>query len=633
MVSRANDFGNRHGRARFLAAGLAHAAQSSSSWFKEWVIVVSQRLGVRLGTAADREWIFHLRHAVYAEELGQHSGNPTGQLSDDLDDHGVVYLIATCDGSPVGFVSVTPPWVGRWSLDKYVSRADLPLLDAPDVFEVRILTVAAPWRSTGAAALLMYAALRWVQSRGARQVVVMGRSDLAGMYSAAGLRPTGHPVVAGAVTFDVMSGDVAMLAVRTQRRYAPVLNRLGDALDWRLDMPMRPGSDGCAHGGASFDGIGADFRRLHRRTEVVAADVLDAWFPPAPGVLEVLAEDPAWHARTSPPVAAEGLRAEIAAARGVATDSLTLGAGSSDLLFRAFRQWLTPTSRVLLVDPSYGEYAHVATEVIGCRVDRLAIGPADGWRIDLDRFADTLAGADYDLAVLVNPSNPTGGQLPVQALHAMLERVPARTRIWIDEAYIGYAGMEQSLASWAADQPNLVICTSMSKMYALSGVRVAYLVSDACTAASLRRWTPPWAVSLPAQLAAVAALRDPAYYTARWADTAVLRAELAAALRAVDPTAIIDEAVANFLLITLPTGGPSAAEVVTACRRDDVYLRDLSPMSPAFQGRTIRVAVKDLTANARIVTAYRAALATLTAQKRDVEPLPAVRHPAGTPTR
>jgi histidinol-phosphate/aromatic aminotransferase/cobyric acid decarboxylase-like protein len=80
-----------------------------------------------------------------------------------------------------------------------------------------------------------------------------------------------------------------------------------------------------------------------------------------------------------------------------------------------------------------------------------------------------------------------------------------------DEAYVRYAGMDQSLAQWAAESTNVVVCTSMSKMYALSGMRVAYLISNAPTAAALRRWTPPWAVSLPAQLAAVAALRDPAY--------------------------------------------------------------------------------------------------------------------------
>lgn len=88
----------------------------------------------------------------------------------------------------------------------------------------------------------------------------------------------------------------------------------------------------------------------------------------------------------------------------------------------------------------------------------------------------------------------------------------------------------------------------------------------------------------------------------------MLRAELAAALGAADPAAVVDQAVANFLLITLPAGGPSAAEVVAACRRDEVYLRDLSPMSPAFRGRTIRVAVKDPAGNARIVAAYRAAV-------------------------
>ncbi|GAB1692256.1 aminotransferase class I/II-fold pyridoxal phosphate-dependent enzyme [Krasilnikovia sp. M28-CT-15] len=571
--------------------------------------MASARLGLRLGTPADRDWIHRLRHEVYAEELGQHAVHPDGRLSDALDERGVVYLVATAGGTPAGFVSITPPWVGQWSLDKYLSRAELPALDAPDTFEVRILTVAAPWRGTAVASLLMYAALRWVQSRGGRRVLAMGRADLAGMYRAAGLRPSGRTVLSGAVTFEVMSGRVDTLAARARHRYAAVLGRLGDCLDWQIDAPMHAGADGCAHGGASFDGIGADFRRLHRRREVVAADVLDAWFPPAPGVLDVLAEDPGWHARTSPPVAADGLRAEIASARGLPPSALTLGAGSSDLIFRAFREWLTPASRVLLIDPTYGEYAHVATEVIGCRVDRFPISASDGWRIDVDRLAGTLSRGDYDLAVVVNPNNPTGGRLPVEAMRDLIARVPPRTRLWIDEAYVGYAGPDQSVAPLAAERPGVVVCTSMSKMYALSGMRVAYLTSDEATAAALRRWTPPWAVSLPAQLAAVAALRDPAYYAGRWAQTAVLRDELAQALRTVQPAARVDAAVANFLLVTLPSEGPSAAEVVVRCRRDDVYLRDLSPMSPAFQGRTVRIAVKDQAANARIVAAYRAAVA------------------------
>ena len=83
-------------------------------------------VSVRLGTSADQDWIFRLRHEVYAEELGQHAVSPAGQLRDALDDRGVVYLVATWGEAPVGFVSITPPWVGRWSLDKYLSREDLP---------------------------------------------------------------------------------------------------------------------------------------------------------------------------------------------------------------------------------------------------------------------------------------------------------------------------------------------------------------------------------------------------------------------------------------------------------------------------------------------------------------------------
>jgi histidinol-phosphate/aromatic aminotransferase/cobyric acid decarboxylase-like protein len=109
----------------------------------------------------------------------------------------------------------------------------------------------------------------------------------------------------------------------------------------------------------------------------------------------------------------------------------------------------------------------------------------------------------------------------------------------------------------------------------------------------------------------VAALRDPAYYSDRWQRTHALRRRLAADLAALDETLVVEEAVANFLTVTLPSGGPSAAQLVQECRRQDVYLRDLSPLSSQYQGRTVRIAVRDTAENARIVAACRAALDVL----------------------
>ncbi|MDH6567854.1 histidinol-phosphate/aromatic aminotransferase/cobyric acid decarboxylase-like protein/GNAT superfamily N-acetyltransferase [Streptomyces sp. SAI-117] len=567
-------------------------------------------LQLRAATSEDLDWIHELRHRVYAQELGQHPPDPAGRLRDGLDGDNV-YLVAARGTTRIGFVSLTPPWLGRFGLDKYLTRAELPALDGHDVFEVRILTVEPRWRTTSAAPLLMYAALRWIASRGGRRVVAMGRTEVLDMYRAVGLRPVGRTVHSGAVTFEVLTGGVPELTGRALQRYGSALERLRSLVDWRLDMPFAPRPDGCEHGGASFTAVGADFRTLHRRHGIVMADVLDAWFPPAPGVRAALADAPEWVARTSPPSGAEGLSAEIAAVRQLPPDTLAVGAGSSDLIFRAFGRRLTPRSRVLLTDPCYGEYAHVTERVIGCRVDRFPLRREDGWRIDPDRLAAAVRSGRYDLVVVVNPNNPTGRHAPASGLRALIEAAPERTHWWIDEAYLGYVGPRESLAGLAATDPRVTVCTSLSKMYALSGLRVAYTVSEPAGAAELRRWTPPWPVGLPAQMAAVAALRDPDHYRDRWLATHVLRGALAADLAAAAPDATIEESVANFLSLTLPPDGPSAARLVDECRRHGVYLRDLSPLSPRYEGRTVRVAVRDTAENGRIVAACRAALEVL----------------------
>lgn len=564
-------------------------------------------LQLRHATDEDLEWIYELRHRVYADELAQHAPDPTGRLRDELDGENV-YLVAARGADRLGFISLTPPWVGRFALDKYLTRRELSLLAEDDVFEVRILTVEPRWRDSGTALLLMYAAMRWIAARGGRQIVAMGRTELLDMYLAVGLRPVGRTVLSGALTFEVLTAGVHDLTKLAMSHYRTTLERWRSEVDWQLDVAFAPRPDGCEHGGASFGAIGADFRNLGRRHEIVAADVLDAWFQPAPGVQAAIAEDPAWVARTSPPSDAEGLRAEIAASRALPEETLAVGAGSSDLIFRAFGRWLTPASRVLLTDPSYGEYGHVTERVIGCHVDRFRLRRKDGWRIDPDRLSAAVGSGRYDLVVVVNPNNPTGRHAPAGELRSVIADAPARTRWWIDEAYLGYLDLAESLADLAATNPRVAVCTSLSKMYALSGMRAAYLVAEPAVAADLRRWTPPWPVSLPAQLAAVAALRDPAYYRACWLRTHALRRQLAVDLTGLDAFVAVEESVANFLTVTLPADGPSAAQLVTECRNHGVYLRDLSPLSPEYQGRTVRIAVKDAAENARIVAACQAVL-------------------------
>src|SRR6185369_9289782 len=112
----------------------------------------------------------------------------------------------------------------------------------------------------------------------------------------------------------------------------------------------------------------------------------------------------------------------------------------------------------------------------------------------------------------------------------LLKDLPPQTRIWVDETYIEYAGSGESLEQFAAESENVIVCKSMSKVYALSGARVAYLCAGAHQLEGLRAITPPWVVSLPAQVAATVALRDPRYYNGRYDETQVLREQLAGRL-------------------------------------------------------------------------------------------------------
>ena len=125
---------------------------------------------------------------------------------------------------------------------------------------------------------------------------------------------------------------------------------------------------------------------------------------------------------------------------------------------------------------------------------------------------------------------------------------------------------------------------------------------------ALRAIPPPWVIGLPAQVAAVRALQDPAYYAARYRETAVLRDTLATGLRALGWDVL--PGIANFLLCHLPEPGPDADTVVRLARAEGLFLRDAVRMGARLGPRAIRLAVKDPPANDRMLQVLRAICAS-----------------------
>jgi histidinol-phosphate/aromatic aminotransferase/cobyric acid decarboxylase-like protein len=144
----------------------------------------------------------------------------------------------------------------------------------------------------------------------------------------------------------------------------------------------------------------------------------------------------------------------------------------------------------------------------------------------------------------------------------------------------------------------------MSKVYALSGLRSAYLVGPAEGIASLSCLLPPWAVSLPAQVAAIAALKEDEYYTKQYRATADFREHLVAELKAQCGIVSFPSAT-NCLLCRLPATAPHASEIVQRARERNLFIRSGVGIHDSLGPDTIRIAVKSETLNKKIISVLR----------------------------
>ena len=556
-------------------------------------MALKNKIEISLASNTDRNEIYHIRHDVYGSELMQHSENESKTLRDKLDDFNI-YFTAKINDEIAGFISITPPHNNNYSIDKYFKRNELPFVVDDNLYEIRILTVLKAHRGKPVALILVWSAFRWIESNGGSNIMAIGRKEVLNMYVKLGLAPMNKTIKVGKVEFELLYGNVKALKTHFEIHNKNLFIKLENQCDWKLDISYFKPAD-CYHGGAFFEAIGTEFDNLKRRNTIINADVLDAWFDPSPKILKELKSHLHWICKTSPPTDCSGMAKSIAKARGVKEENILPGAGSSDLIFLAFLEWLTASSRVLILDPTYGEYAHVLQNIIRCQVDHIDLLKENNYALDTDILVSK-SKENYDLIVLVNPNSPTGQHIVRTKLETVLNQIPQSTRVWVDETYVEYTGNNQSLEKFAVKNRNIIICKSMSKVYALSGLRSAYLCASPYQLEKLKSKSPPWAVSLPAQIAAVIALKDEDYYNKCYEQTHVLREEFSLELSKIKSIEVV-QSVANFLLCHLPENGPNAKTVVLKCREKGLFIRDVTNMGTNFSKHTIRIAIKDRETN------------------------------------
>ena len=268
---------------------------------------------------------------------------------------------------------------------------------------------------------------------------------------------------------------------------------------------------------------------------------------------------------------------------------LTAGAAEAFvLLARALRP-----KRAVVVHPQFTE-PEAALRAAGHQVGQVILP----FPFTLD---PGLVPTDADLVFVGNPTNPTSVAHPREALLSLVR--PGRLVV-VDEAFADcLAGERESLAG-TADLNGLVVIRSLTKTWALAGLRVGYLLAAADVVALLAAGQPLWPVSTPALAACVATATDAALdEVAEWATSlAGQRTHLLGLLGAIDAVRVVPDASASFVLLDTPLADVRARLQSRgfAVRRGETF--------PGLAPGWIRVAVRDTETSDRFAAALREAV-------------------------
>jgi histidinol-phosphate aminotransferase len=228
-------------------------------------------------------------------------------------------------------------------------------------------------------------------------------------------------------------------------------------------------------------------------------------YGPAPGVAEALAAVPL---DRYPDREVLALRRALADHLDISPDNIVVANGTSELLWLVAFAYLQPCDWSLIIGPTFGEYSRTAS-LMGARLQMWRAAPDKNFTVSSEAVQRQLFHLKPQMMFVCNPNNPTGQHLPLDLIATWAARYPD-TLFVVDEAYLAFGNALPSALRLGRD--NILVLRSMTKDYALAGLRLGYAAShNAEIISTLARIRPAWNVNALAQAAGLAALQDQLY--------------------------------------------------------------------------------------------------------------------------
>ncbi|KOY15528.1 threonine-phosphate decarboxylase [Paenibacillus xylanivorans] len=281
---------------------------------------------------------------------------------------------------------------------------------------------------------------------------------------------------------------------------------------------------------------------------------------------------------------------------GLTPDHISVGNGAAESM-ALILLGLAPR-RVGTVEPGFSEYSALSRQ-FGAEVHYVRGREELDWRAEPENIEKLMERVD--LLFLGQPNNPNGVQYPVEVLHRLARKAETiGTTLVVDEAFMDFIpeSQRQSLAPSLKEYPQVIIIRSMTKFYAIPGLRLGYALGRPKWIHAMTEKQVTWSVNGLALIAGEACLRSGENFEQEtMALVSYERERLTAGLKVLGCKVTRGEA--NFILAALPEPW-TATSMQAALGERGILIRSCA-MYPGLGERHVRFAVKDAEANGRLL--------------------------------
>lgn len=291
------------------------------------------------------------------------------------------------------------------------------------------------------------------------------------------------------------------------------------------------------------------------------------------------------------------LKAAIAAHYEVAVEGITLGNGAVELLYLLCH--VLKPKQALILAPSFSEYERAARSV-NAVVEYHYLMEQHQFEIHLDALIPKLA--KQDILFIGNPNNPTGTLLTNTDLEKLLQAAEKeQCFVVIDESFIDFIENSAQYTCRVLTQKYryLVVLHSLTKFYAIPGLRLGFALASEAMTAKLHFSKDPWNVNLLAQKAGVAALFDFDYQRSTRAFIKAEKLDFYHQLQEIAGLTVYPSTV-NFVLVDVIGTFWNATQLKHALLKQDILIRDCSNY-PGLSTSFVRFAVKTHAENQTLI--------------------------------